>query len=75
MFLRSIEANNFRNLEGKIVWGSGLNILHGNNGEGKSNWLEAIYLLAHAKSFRTGQLNDQSLVGRTRRQLRLRISQ
>src|SRR5712692_3424501 len=58
MFLRSIEAHEFRNLEGKIVWGSGLNILHGNNGEGKSNWLEAIYLLAHAKSFRTRQLNE-----------------
>jgi DNA replication and repair protein RecF len=58
MFLRSIEAHDFRNLEGKIVCGSGLNILHGNNGEGKSNWLEAIYLLAHAKSFRTRQLNE-----------------
>src|SRR6266446_2099383 len=58
MFLRSIEVHNLRNLEGKIVWGSGLNILHGNNGEGKSNWLEAIYLLAHAKSFRTRQLNE-----------------
>src|SRR5438552_1482702 len=58
MFLRSIEVHHFRNLEGKIVWGSGLNILHGNNGEGKSNWLEAIYLLAHAKSFRTRQLNE-----------------
>src|SRR5258708_17833106 len=58
MFLRSIEAHDFRNLEGKIVWGSGLNILHGNNGEGKSNWLEAIYVLAHAKSFRTRQLNE-----------------
>src|SRR5713226_1402557 len=58
MFLRSIEAHGFRNLEGKIVWGNGLNVLHGNNGEGKSNWLEAIYLLAHAKSFRARQLNE-----------------
>jgi len=58
MFLRLIEAHSFRNLEGKIAWGNGLNVLHGNNGEGKSNWLEAIYLLAHAKSFRTRQLNE-----------------
>src|SRR5437667_336365 len=58
MFLRSIEVHHFRNLEGKIVWGSGLNILHGNNCEGRSNWLEAIYLLAHAKSFRTRQLTE-----------------
>jgi DNA replication and repair protein RecF len=58
MFLRDIGADSFRNLDGHIVWGSGLNVLHGNNGEGKSNWLEAIYLLAHAKSFRTRQLNE-----------------
>lgn len=58
MFLSSTEAHGFRNLEGKIAWGRGLNVLHGNNGEGKSNWLEAIYLLAHAKSFRTRQLNE-----------------
>jgi DNA replication and repair protein RecF len=58
MFLRLIEVCSFRNLDGKIGWGTGLNILYGNNGEGKSNWLEAIYLLAHAKSFRTRQLNE-----------------
>ncbi len=58
MFLRSIEAHCFRNLDGKIEWGNGLNVLHGNNGEGKSNWLEAIYLIAHAKSFRARQLNE-----------------
>ena len=58
MFLRSIEAREFRNLQGKIIWGAGLNILHGNNGQGKTNWLESIYLLAHAKSFRTRQLQE-----------------
>jgi len=70
MFLRSIEANDFRNLEGKIVWGSGLNILHGNNGEGKSNWLEAIYLLAHAKSFRTRQLTEALRFGASQASVR-----
>jgi DNA replication and repair protein RecF len=70
MFLRSIEAHGFRNLEGKIVWGNGLNILHGNNGEGKSNWLEAIYLLAHAKSFRTRQLNEIVRFGESRASVR-----
>jgi DNA replication and repair protein RecF len=70
MFLRLIEAHGFRNLEGKIVWGNGLNILHGNNGEGKSNWLEAIYLLAHAKSFRTRQLNEIVRFGESRASVR-----
>src|SRR5712692_3523930 len=70
MFLRLIEADGFRNLEGKIAWGNGLNVLHGNNGEGKSNWLEAIYLLAHAKSFRTRQLNEIIKFGASRASVR-----
>jgi DNA replication and repair protein RecF len=63
MFLGSIEANNFRNLAGKIAWGNGLNILHGNNAQGKTNWLEAIYLLAHARSFRTRHLRESLKFG------------
>ncbi len=58
MLLAEIEANNFRNLSGKIVWGSNLNIIYGNNGQGKTNWLEAIYLLARTKSFRTQRLQE-----------------
>lgn len=53
MLLESIEAHCFRNLSGKVTWGSGLNIIFGENGQGKTNWLEAIYLLATTKSFRT----------------------
>jgi DNA replication and repair protein RecF len=58
MLLAEIEATNFRNLGGKIVWGSNLNIIYGNNGQGKTNWLEAIYLLARTKSFRTQRLQE-----------------
>ena len=53
MLLAAIEAINFRNLSGRIEWGPRLNIIYGNNGQGKTNWLEAIYLLARTKSFRT----------------------
>src|SRR5919199_5138666 len=53
MLLESLEVHNFRNLSGKVSWGQGLNILYGDNGQGKTNWLEAIYLLATTKSFRT----------------------
>ena len=58
MFLRSIAAYQFRNLAGEIIWEPGLNILHGNNAQGKTNWLEAVYMLAHAKSFRTHHLKE-----------------
>ena len=58
MLLESLEAHNFRNLSGKILWGAGLNIIYGDNGQGKTNWLEAIYLLATTKSFRTAHLQE-----------------
>jgi len=63
VFLKSIEADRFRNLTGKINWSKGINILHGNNGQGKTNWLEAIQLLAHAKSFRTRNLHEAVTFG------------
>src|SRR5919206_4283272 len=53
MLLESIEVHNLRNLSGEVFWGDGLNIILGENAQGKSNWLEAIYLLATSKSFRT----------------------
>ena len=58
MLLESLEAQNFRNLHGKIVCGKNLNIIFGENGQGKTNWLEAIYLLATTKSFKTARLQE-----------------
>ncbi len=58
MFLESVEVNNFRNLGGRITWGPGLNVIYGNNGQGKTNWLEAIHLLSRTKSFRTQRLQE-----------------
>ena len=58
MLLAAIESINFRNLSGRIEWGPRLNIIYGNNGQGKTNWLEAIYVLARTKSFRTQRLQE-----------------
>ena len=58
MLLAAIDATNFRNLSGKIEWGPRLNIIYGNNGQGKTNWIEAIHLLARTKSFRTQRLHE-----------------
>lgn len=58
MILESLEAENFRNLGGKLTCGTGLNIIFGENGQGKTNWLEAIYLLATTKSFKTAKLTE-----------------
>ncbi|CAN5171021.1 DNA replication/repair protein RecF [soil metagenome] len=61
--LESIEALNFRNLSGKIIYSTGLNILVGENGQGKTNWLEAIGVLASARSFRTAKLQEAIAFG------------
>jgi DNA replication and repair protein RecF len=58
MLLESLEAQNFRNLHGQIQCGKNLNIIFGENGQGKTNWLEAIYLLATTKSFKTARLQE-----------------
>lgn len=58
MLLESLEVHNFRNLQGKIFFERHLNIIFGENGQGKTNWLEAIYLLATTKSFKTTKLQD-----------------
>ncbi|HYL99778.1 MAG TPA: DNA replication and repair protein RecF, partial [Blastocatellia bacterium] len=58
MLIERVEVVRFRNLEGTLRFGPGLNIFYGDNAQGKSNWLEAIYVLANTKSFRTSQLRD-----------------
>ncbi len=58
MLLTRIEASGFRNLEGFAEFGSGLNIFYGDNAQGKTNWLESIYVLGNTKSFRTSQLRE-----------------
>jgi DNA replication and repair protein RecF len=58
MLLNRVEVSGFRNLEGSVRFGPGLNILYGDNAQGKTNWLEAVYVLGGARSFRTNQLRD-----------------
>jgi DNA replication and repair protein RecF len=75
MLLESLEVHNFRNLSGKVSWGGGLNIIYGDNGQGKTNWLEAIYLLATTKSFRTQRLQEAILFGEELAVVRGRVAQ
>lgn len=52
MELKSIKLTNFRNYEKREFNFGQVMVIKGNNGVGKSNILEAIYLLATGKSFR-----------------------
>jgi DNA replication and repair protein RecF len=54
MNIEKLELNNFRNYEEQSVcFNENVNIILGNNGQGKSNLLESIYILSMGKSFRT----------------------
>jgi DNA replication and repair protein RecF len=53
MYLEQVSARQFRNLtNATLALGNGFNIIWGNNAQGKTNLLEAVYLLGHLKSFR-----------------------
>ena len=54
MLCKKVELCNFRNAENETVeFSSGINVLHGENAQGKTNLLEAIYYVSLGKSFRT----------------------
>lgn len=53
MFIDRLAINNFRNYdEADIRFSNGINILYGDNAQGKTNILEAIYMIATTKSHR-----------------------
>ncbi len=61
MVINSIALNNYRNyLSEEISFSEGINILYGDNAQGKTNILEAIYMLATTKSHRTSK--DKELI-------------
>ncbi len=53
MICDRVTIENFRNIaSASVEFGSGVNLLHGDNAQGKTNLLEAIYFTALGKSFR-----------------------
>ncbi len=60
MKLNTIKLINFRNYpKVELNFNNHLNIIYGNNGEGKTNLVEAIYVLSITKSFRS---NDDKML-------------
>lgn len=60
MKINNIEIQNFRNLENLKTDFDDVNIIYGENAQGKTNLLEAVYLLTGSKSFRG--VKDSQLV-------------
>src|SRR4029077_18885209 len=60
--IEALIAHGFRNLTHvHLELGPRFNVVSGDNGQGKTNLLEAIYMVATSKSFRTSKLGE--LVG------------
>lgn len=56
MIINEINLNNFRNyINQNIKLEKGINVFYGNNAQGKTNLLEAIFICAIGKSFRTNK--------------------
>jgi DNA replication and repair protein RecF len=62
MIIKKFRAEGFRNIDGcDIEFSPGVNLLHGNNAQGKTNCIEGIYVFSRGKSFRARE--DSELVG------------
>ncbi len=56
MYLKTVEIRDFRNIESAVLhFSDDVNIILGKNAQGKTNLLEAIWLLSGNKSFRGAQ--------------------
>ncbi|MEG1943635.1 MAG: AAA family ATPase, partial [Angelakisella sp.] len=70
MRLERLSIKGFRNIkEAEIFPHSGVNIIYGDNAQGKTNLVEAIYLLTGQKSFRQAKESELVLFGEEKAEL------
>ena len=71
MILKSIEMSNFRNYEREeFHFHEGTNVLYGDNAQGKTNVLEAIYLGGTTKSHKGSKDSDMIMKGKDEAHIR-----
>lgn len=64
MYFKEIDLTNFRNYENqRIDFHHKVNIIIGENAQGKTNLLEALYIMSLGKSFRTSKDNEMIRFG------------
>lgn len=75
MTIQELEIYQFRNYEKQsLSFGEGMNILYGQNAQGKTNILEALYLSSSGKSHRTNNYHDMVKYGNTGFEIKLRAT-
>ena len=74
MYIQSVDLDNFRNYQRlHLELGEGIHVFHGDNGQGKSNLLEAIYLSAVNKSFRSAKDKEMIRFGEKEAHIKLML--
>jgi DNA replication and repair protein RecF len=72
--IHALEARQFRNLEQVLIEPHPrFNVLSGDNGQGKTNVLEAIYILGTLRSFRAGKTEEMVRFGTPQALVRARV--
>lgn len=72
MLVQDLEFTNYKNLQNdKITFGNDVNIIYGNNAQGKTNLIEAIWLFSGNRSFRGVKDSEYILFGQRNAQLAL----
>ena len=74
MYVEKIEVNNFRNYDTMtLTLDQGTNIFYGNNAQGKTNILEAVYLCGTTKSHRGSRDRDMIRFGEEESHIRMMV--
>lgn len=64
MGIRKLNLTNFRNYSEKLLeFGDGVNVIFGENAKGKTNILEAVYLISIGESFRARKTEEMVMFG------------
>ncbi len=72
MIVKSLELSNFRNYENlSLTFSSNNNIMYGDNAQGKTNILEAIYLCATTKSHKGSKEKEMIRLGEEEAHIRM----
>ena len=59
MFIKKLKLKNYRNYkEVEVIFDKNINIIYGNNAEGKTNLLESIYMCSTSKSHRNSKESE-----------------
>ncbi len=72
MYCKQVEVSSFRNIrEATVSFSEGINILAGENAQGKTNLLEAIFYPSAGRSFRGARIPEMIAFGENRAEIRL----